>query len=75
MDKWIRVPREDDDCIGIVVHNKDFKPLVVLHTIKDINNDKAYVCASDKGFCLLTKEGDSNWEESPLPEELIGLVY
>ena len=74
--KWIKVSKEEDKCIGVVVHNKEQKPLVILHTIKDINGDEAFVCASDNGFRLLTKEGDSaNWNESPLSEELIDLVY
>ena len=73
LNKWIKVSKEEDKCIGVVVHNKEQKPL---HTIKDINGDEAFVCASDNGFRLLTKEGDStNWNESPLPKELIDLVY
>lgn len=74
--KWIKVPKEEDECIGIVVHNKELDPLVILHTLKDVSENKAYVCASDNGFHLLIKEGDSmNWNESPLPKELIDLVY
>lgn len=73
--KWIKVSKEEDKCIGVVVHNKEQKPLVILHTIKDINGDEAFVCASDNGFRLLIKEGDANWNESPLPKELIDLVY
>lgn len=23
MNKWIKVPKEEDECIGIVVHNKE----------------------------------------------------
>ena len=75
MNKWIKVPKEEDECIGIVVHNKELDPLVILHTLKDASENKAYVCASDNGFRLLTKEGDANWNESPLPKELIDLVY
>lgn len=76
LNKWIKVSKEEDKCIGVVVHNKEQKPLVILHTIKDINGDEAFVCASDNGFRLLTKEGDStNWNESPLSEALISLIY
>lgn len=73
--KWIKVSKEEDKCIGVVVHNKEQKPLVILHTLKDASENKAYVCASDNGFRLLIKEGDANWNESPLPKELIDLVY
>lgn len=75
-EKWIKVSKEEDECIGVVVHNKEQKPLVILHTIKDVNGNKAFVCASDNGFRLLTKEEDSiRWNESPLPKELINLIY
>ena len=37
--EWIKVSKEEDKCIGVVVHNKEQKPLVILHTIKDINGD------------------------------------
>lgn len=33
MNKWIKVPKEEDECIGIVVHNKELDPLVILHTL------------------------------------------
>ena len=76
MDKWTILPTEEDDCIGIVVYDKDFVSYTILHTIKDKDQDKAFICTNNKELYLMTRRGDTpNWDISPLPKELTDLAY
>lgn len=74
MNKWIKVPKEEDDCIGLVIHGKDREPYIILATLKNEDEDKVYICATDKGFYSIKRIDAYNWDISSLSNEFRSLI-
>lgn len=72
--KWIKIPKEEDDCVGLVIYGKEREPYITLATLKNEDGDKVYICATDKGFYSIRGIDTYTWDTSPLSDEFRSLI-